>query len=240
MINKKKIIILLGPPGAGKGTVSQYLKENDARFNHISLGSICRQYALEDTDIGRLIKLTIDQGNLIDIILVQMIINKIFENFIDRNMDTQCSEILILDGFPRTLEQVFLFLKLLKKYLLQIDFYIFFLYLENIILQKRLINRYICSNIICDKIYSCYLDNEDKNCLRCNSILCKRQDDTINIINSRLLNYIKEESEIIDYFNNHNIPFFTIDGNNTVEDIIDIIYEKLDLKNDINIKSLTE
>lgn len=232
-MNKKKIIILLGPPGVGKGTISQSLSDSNYNFKHISLGSICRLYASKDDELGMLIKSRIDAGNLIDISLVEIIINKIFEDFLLVDQDLECTEILVLDGFPRTFEQVFLFLKLFNQYCLSINFYIIFLHLNHDILKKRLINRYVCSNAICDKIYSLNKEYKDEFCMKCNSNLYQRKDDTEDIIMNRLLIHSQEEIKIINYFNENNIIYFQIDGSNKIEKIIDNIYEILDLKNSI-------
>jgi adenylate kinase len=215
MMIKKKIIILLGPPGAGKGTVAQYLEENNNNFIHTSLGSICRSYANKETELGLLIKSCIDKGNLIDDNIVEMLINSTLNNFIDQELKKESKLNMIIDGFPRTINQAKLFLKLYNEYYIKFDFYVIFINLTEENIENRICNRYICSNEKCDKIYSCInINNNEKDiCSFCKSLLYKRKDDTIEILPIRLKKYNEEEEKIINFFNNNNINFFKIDGN---------------------------
>jgi adenylate kinase len=233
-VEKKKIIILLGPPGVGKGTVSQILQEKNAKFKHVSLGSVCREYALQDTDLGNLIKKTIDNGNLVSIELIEIIINQVFEDFF--NSDISDFDTIILDGFPRTLPQAELFFSLMNKYLILIEFRIILFYLDNENLKKRLVNRYICSNVKCDKIYniSNFFD-KSLACVKCNNLLYKRKDDLAEIVLSRLDIYEKEENAIINYFNKNNIYFTKIHANDKINNIVDIVYQSLYLNHNLAI-----
>lgn len=231
-MEKKKIIILLGPPGVGKGTVSQILQERHAKFKHVSFGSVCREYALQDTDLGRLIKKTIDNGNLVSIDLIKIIINKVFEDFFNNNISD--FDTIVLDGFPRTLPQAELFFSLINQYLILIEFRIILFYLDNENLKKRLINRYICSNVKCDKIYNISdFSSECASCIKCNNLLYKRKDDSAEIVLSRLDIYEKEEDAIINYFNKNNIFFTKIHANDNINNIVDIVYQNLYINNNL-------
>lgn len=232
MKEKKKIIVLLGPPGAGKGTIAQCLNNKHANIKHISLGSICRELALEDSVLGKLIKETIDAGNLIDIKLVSEIINNIFTDFL--NEKNLLFDILILDGFPRTFEQAFLFFELFKKYSVESDFYIILIKLNEFILHNRLINRYICSNINCDQIYSIKSYQHNILCLKCNSNLFQRKDDDKSIIAARIDKHYKHENQIIKYFIENKILYYEINGDDKMESIISNIYNILNNNNFIN------
>jgi adenylate kinase len=91
------VLILLGPPGAGKGTQCQKLVEA-LRIPHISTGDILRSHVRQDTEVGRRVKAIMDQGNLVSDALV-------WEMLSDRVAESDCARGFLLDGFPRTREQ---------------------------------------------------------------------------------------------------------------------------------------
>lgn len=213
----KKVVILFGPPGCGKGTISQYLKEKRLDVSHISLGSICRKLALEGSDLGNAVKSTIDKGNLISIELVNKIIKKIFDDFVAHEDSEKI--ILLLDGYPRNVEQFVSFFSLYQDYKFYFSYYIFLFQIDHNILIKRLLARYICSNVECEKIFSIenYLDSIV--CNICSSYLYKRADDSCDVVNKRLEMYLLEEGNVLRLLRNESVFFHTIDANNSVQQI---------------------
>jgi adenylate kinase len=97
MNNSPKIIILLGPPGAGKGTQAIMVAKN-LRIPHISTGEIMRKAVADQTDLGKKVKSYLDTGHLVPDDLVVDLIK-------DRISNSDCSPGFLLDGFPRTMEQ---------------------------------------------------------------------------------------------------------------------------------------
>jgi adenylate kinase len=91
------VLILLGPPGAGKGTQCQKLAAA-LRIPHISTGDILRAHVRQDTEVGRRVKAIMDEGNLVSDALV-------WEMLSDRIGQSDCARGFLLDGFPRTPEQ---------------------------------------------------------------------------------------------------------------------------------------
>lgn len=212
----KQVIILWGPPGSGKGTVSQYFQKKHSCIKHISLGSICRQYAAEDNPLGREIKNTIDAGNLVGITLIDKIIKKIFDNFINSNKEN----ILILDGYPRNEKQFASFLDIYQNYVKYFNYYIYLFVIDKPILLERLLSRYVCSNNTCDRIFNFpNIKNKTIVCNNCSSLLIKRKDDEDSIIQKRLDIYFDEEKSIIKLLNNKLIPFIKINANQKIENI---------------------
>ena len=128
-------IILLGPPGVGKGTYAEILKEK-LELPHISTGDILREMAKEDTEEGKNIKEIMDKGNLIPDELITEILKK-------RLKKEDCKNGFILDGYPRTIPQA----ESLKK-IIKMDKVIDYAAKDEIILQRlggRLKNG-ICDN----------------------------------------------------------------------------------------------
>ena len=90
-------IILIGPPGAGKGTQAAFL-ENNFSLKQLSTGDMCRATMKENTDLGNKVRVIVEAGDLVpDDIMVQMISERI--------VAPDCANGFILDGFPRTIEQ---------------------------------------------------------------------------------------------------------------------------------------
>ncbi len=126
------IVIIAGPPGSGKGTQAQMLAENMG-FVHISTGDMLRCEIQAGTELGRIAKARIDDGNFVpDSIACEMIIN-VFKN------NTQASG-FVFDGFPRTFSQCGSFEDILKPYNILPDFFIELIVPETE-LENRLLNR---------------------------------------------------------------------------------------------------
>lgn len=104
----QKIILLMGPPGSGKGTQTKLLSER-LGFAYFSTGQLSREYAKQDTELGKRIKGYIDNG----IILPIDIINEIFITKLESLADAKG---IILDGYPRTIDQAQLLEQIMTKY----------------------------------------------------------------------------------------------------------------------------
>ena len=160
-------IILFGPPGAGKGTQSQFLVKN-FKFNQISTGDLLRSEINSKSKLGIKISEIIDKGNLVSDELIfdilDMHLNKI------KNLKN-----IIFDGYPRNFKQIKEFEKLLLKHKLKIN-KILYLNVAREILQKRISGRVICSK--CKKIYNIYVKDIEYQNHKCgNSFFVKRNDD---------------------------------------------------------------
>lgn len=219
---KKKIIVLLGPPGSGKGTIAQHIVESQKDLiKHFSVGSLCRYYAQQETDLGKAIKKTIDNGNLVALSILKILFLDYLANFFNNDKEQN----LLLDGFPRTEEQAFLFLEFYESYKNKIDFLFVHFLLDDESIINRLNFRMICSNSSCDVIYS-VKDKFSKNvsCLKCCSLLYVRPDDEVNIIKQRLIGYRNQEKNIFEIFEKNNICFFHIDANVVENDLVEKMY----------------
>lgn len=185
-----KTIIFLGPPGAGKGTQSQLLKERDG-FVQISTGDILREAVKSQTPLGIEAKKFMDEGKLVpDELIINLIAEKL-EELENKN--------IIFDGFPRTVKQAEALKELLIKKGRKIDAVVLFLIPDEEVV-KRLAGRRVCPN--CGAVYH-ILYNPPKNdnvCDKCGTPLIQRDDDKEEVIKRRLEVYHQQTAPLIDYY----------------------------------------
>ncbi len=184
-------IILLGPPGAGKGTQAKTLA-NRLNLPHISTGDILRQNVAKATDLGKKAKDYMDKGLLVpDELVTQMAGSRIGQ--------PDATKGFILDGYPRNISQAESLDGLLKERNLTID-KVFDLNASESVIIQRLSGRLTCS--VCSANY--HLKNmppkKDMICDNCGSKLYQRIDDKEETIKKRLEVYKKESDALIKYY----------------------------------------
>ena len=184
-------IILLGAPGAGKGTQAVMLAEK-LNLVQVASGDLFRQALKDQTELGRKAKEYMDKGQLVpDEITISMVM--------ERLAAPDCENGAILDGFPRNLAQAKALDKELEKQSQTID-KVVYIAVSEAELMKRLGGRWICRN--CQAPYH-EIDNPPKVagiCDRCGGELYQRDDDNEETIKKRLKVYFKETSPLIDYY----------------------------------------
>ena len=204
-------IILLGAPGAGKGTLASKLVDNYA-FPHISTGDIFRENIKNQTEIGLLAKSYIDKGQLVP----DEVTCKIVENRINKS---DCKDGYMLDGFPRTLVQAEALDKITK-----IDLVI------NIDVDFSLIMGRICGRRVCKACGETYHTSkicDSTTCAKCGGELYQRKDDNPETVQSRLDVYNAQTTPLIEYYKKKGL-LFSVVGNTTPEDVYEKVSEKLD------------
>ncbi len=208
-------LILLGAPGAGKGTVSKMLVEQFG-IVQISTGDILRGAVQAGTEIGKKAKEYMDRGDLVP----DSVILGIME---ERLQEKDCAKGFILDGFPRTIPQAEALRELLKKLHIAIDAAINLDVPEKIIIE-RLTSRRTCSNAKCQAIYNVTYQPPKKEgiCDKCGSALIQRDDEKEDVIRNRLKTYNEKTAPLIDFYraegNLHTIP--SLDSKVSVAEII--------------------
>jgi len=179
-------IVLLGPPGAGKGTYASRLTK-DLGIPHIATGDMVRKEINAETELGKRIKEYSTKGKLVpDKIIIELLENRLNE--------PDCEEGFILDGFPRTIQQA----EALER-ISDIDVVINLEVPDEIII-KRLSNRLICED--CGAIYNrlTLKPERDNICDECGGRLYQREDDNPEVIQERLNVYRDKTEPLITYY----------------------------------------
>jgi len=200
-------VILLGPPGCGKGTQAEIICKN-FEIPHISTGDILRDNVKRGTEIGSRAKSFMDSGSLVpDEIIIGMIK--------DRFSEDDCKKGFLLDGFPRTIAQAEALDKLLKKMKIHLDYIINIdVPDENII--NRISKRLSCSN--CGDVYNLMFKKPKKEmvCDSCGFKLHQRDDDKEEVIRNRLEVYRKQTAPLIQYYNK---KIMNVDGQQSINEV---------------------
>lgn len=192
MISKKNLV-LLGPPGAGKGTLSVILKEESA-LPHISTGDIFRAEIKKGSDLGKKAEEYVNKGQLVpDEIVAEMTGRRLAEK--------DCLAGFILDGFPRTVRQAELLEKELDKTNRKLDLVIYFK-AEKELLIKRLTARLTCKScgLNFNKIFS--PPAKEGICDKCGGELFQRPDDSYETAVNRLKVYEEQTAPLISFYKN--------------------------------------
>lgn len=185
------IIIMLGAPGTGKGTVASLLAD-ELKIPQVSTGDIFRKNIREKTELGKLAESYISKGNLVpDDVTIDLVKSRLKE--------PDAQEGVILDGFPRTVKQAEELDKILQKEQSEVDIVINLVTPEDEIVE-RIENRRICPE--CKSVYNLKLTppKQDGICDKCGHELVKRKDDNVDTIKSRIKTYIDLTSPLIEYY----------------------------------------
>ena len=204
-------IILIGPQGSGKGTQAKFISE---KFNipHISTGDLFRGL---DGELKTKIDKIINQGNLVPDDLTLEILNQ-------RIQKPDTKEGLVLDGYPRNLDQAKLLTTILEiSTIIEIT-------LSNEEAINRLSNRLSCK---CGAVFNKLTNPPEipNICNNCQSELYQRKDDTPEAIMKRLTTYKQLTEPIVNYYKEQNINVITINGDQEIETISEEIEEKLNI-----------
>ena len=211
-------IVMLGAPGAGKGTQAKMIASK-YQVPHISTGDIFRANIKNGTELGKKAKEYMDQGLLVpDELTVDLVI--------DRLSQDDCKKGYILDGFPRTIPQAEALDAALAKRGEKMDFAINVdVPDENII--SRMSGRRACT--VCGATYHIVYNPSKKGdvCEVCGETLILRDDDKPETVQKRLIVYHDQTQPLIDYYTGQNI-LKTVDGTQDMNDVFAAITEILE------------
>jgi len=202
-------VVLLGAPGAGKGTQAKMLIDK-YKIPQISTGDILRKAVADGTPLGKEAKVIMDQGGLVSDKIVLGLVE-------ERVKQADCQNGFILDGFPRNTAQAEALDKLLAgmnmplTIALTVD-------VEKGELMKRLTGRRTCKS--CQQMYNIYFSPSKKEgvCDKCSGALFQRDDDKEETIKKRLDVYDNQTAPLISYYNKKGI-MKTVMGVGSIDDI---------------------
>jgi adenylate kinase len=203
-------IILMGPPGAGKGTQAEKLVDL-YQIPHISTGDMFRKAQKDGTELGLKAKSYMDQGQLVpDEVTVGIVKERLAE--------ADCKEGFLLDGFPRTVQQADALDTILAELDMALDCVVN-IEVDKAFLVDRLTGRRVCRT--CGATY--HIANKAPKvegvCDKCGGELYQRGDDTIETVSNRLDVYAAQTAPLIDYYKSKGI-MSSIDGSKSMEDVL--------------------
>lgn len=208
-------LILLGGPGAGKGTQAKKLIDK-YQIPQISTGDILRAAVKEGTPLGKKAKEYMDAGKLVPDEVVIGIVE-------ERLKQPDCKKGFILDGFPRTVAQAEALDQALKKMGTALD-HVISIEVDEEELVTRLTGRRTCKNPNCGMMYHIKFNPPKKEgvCDKCGSELYQRDDDNETTVRSRLATYNQATKPLIDYYRNKGL-LRPIQGVGSIDDIFNKI-----------------
>jgi adenylate kinase len=210
-------IVLLGAPGAGKGTQCKYIVDKYGLM-HLSSGDILRRHRANGTDLGKKAQKFMDSGALVpDNVIIDMMIDEIGK---------APAGGYVLDGFPRTVNQAAGLDKALSDKKQKIDAVLNLSVTEDVVV-RRITGRRICPK--CAAVY--HIENVKPSvegiCDKDGSKLVQRPDDTAEVVVTRLKNYNEQTAPLVDYYKRKN-TVYTIDANREAEFVKELVFSKLD------------
>jgi adenylate kinase len=211
-------IVLLGAPGAGKGTQCKRIVTRYGLL-HLSSGDILRQQRVEGTELGKTAQKYMDSGALVpDQIIVEMMADAIM-----KAPDAG----FILDGFPRTVNQADELAKSLASANQKMDAVVN-LKIDDQVVVQRMAGRRSCPQ--CGAVYNIerFKPKVEGVCDNDGTKLVQRPDDSVEVVANRLETYHQQTEPVIDYYKKNSSTVYDIDANKDAEEVSALVFVKLD------------
>lgn len=204
------IVILLGPPGVGKGTQGKILCDSMG-FRHVATGDLLRAARREGTELGKKAQAYMDRGELVpDDIIIGMV-----EEVLDQVGDGPG---IVLDGFPRTVPQAEALRVSLSGRDRKVD-RVLVMEAPRDVLVKRVSGRRSCPE--CRSVYNVHFGppREEGVCDQCGAELVHRKDDTPETVENRLDVYLRQTEPLIDFYDSSDTEVVRVDGDQSVAEV---------------------
>ncbi|MBE6113628.1 MAG: adenylate kinase [Erysipelotrichaceae bacterium] len=214
-------LIIVGAPGAGKGTMSEELVKK-YNFPHISTGDMFRDHLARKTELGLTAKGYMDRGELVpDSLTIQLVKERLTR--------PDCKDGYLLDGFPRNEAQAEFFMNMLEETNLGLDA-VLYLDVDFDKLIKRITGRRICKE--CKSVYHIEFSpsKEEGICDNCGGELYQRADDTEEALKQRLTAYSAETMPVINFFEKLGYVRH-VNANQSIEKVTEDMFKSLEENN---------
>ena len=207
-------IILLGAPGAGKGTQAELIAES-LHIPAISTGNMLREAIKNNTEVGQQVKQDMDHGKLVsDELIIQIVAERVARE--------DCKTGYILDGVPRTIPQA----QALAAAGVDFD-YVISIEIEDEVIERRMSGRRVCPG--CGASYHIHTHLPQGICDPCGQTLVTRPDDELETVRDRLEVFHRETEVLKHYYEAHG-KLKLIDGNQSIEDTHSAIMAAIGVK----------
>lgn len=214
----KQAYIFIGPPGAGKGSLSHFCVKN-LGWIQFSTGDLFRKHRAEKTEIGKQIDFAVKSGKLVeDELVIQVAMEWFNKNIVN-------TKSIILDGFPRTLAQAQMFLDIVSKKFKDLDILVLNFEISDDKLVKRLTARRICQNKDCQAVYSVLNQAlkplKEGICNACGDTLMQRDDDKEDVVKLRLKVYHQHAQNLLDFYKESGLIIKHIDVDKPLQKVFE-------------------
>src|SRR5574344_871146 len=193
-----KSIIFIAPPAAGKGTQSEMVSK---KYNipSISTGDLLRDIVKGESELGKLVKIKLDKGELVeDETVLEILKNRISQS--------DCKNGYILDGFPRTVTQAIKYEDIFKELGMELG-HVILLDVDKELAKKRIVGRVSCPNCkaVFNEFFTETMPKKSGLCDHCKTPLVKRSDDNDVTFEERFNQYLTKTSPLIEYYQNKDV-----------------------------------
>ncbi len=221
----RRVVLFIGPPGSGKGTLSQLCVQK-LGWVQISTGDLCRQHMAQGSDLGKKIDFAIKSGKLVSDALINAMVFDWFKEY------TPVSDTVILDGYPRTVQQAKDFKQLLSQFDPSLALIVVAFDIDDKTVIERLSSRYVCQNKECQKVYSLrpgssLAPQKEMICDDCGDPLGRRKDDEPVAIKERLKVYHQHEQELLSFYKKSGYSIWHLKSDMPLKELFALFKEKM-------------
>lgn len=216
--NRYAVTVLIGAPGAGKGTQARFICEA-LGVPHVATGDLLREHRRQGTSLGAIVRKYMDRGELVpDDLVLEMVARRLEEPDAVRGV--------LLDGFPRTRAQARALDADLAHHGGGVE-RVLFLDVPNHILVDRLVGRRVCES--CQNTFNLHTDDigPELECPECGDQLTRRPDDERDVVERRVAVYTRETSPVVEHYRSAGV-LHRIDGHRPIEAIRAHVLKLLD------------